>query len=120
MPTLTRERDFAPITAQTKLTSPVMHLGGPRSVITPRYLFLQIRQRGSTSGQLILRTSYGESGFIEKELELKPSSGSYRKRIDLGAKRGVDSVQFELEGPAAGNQYDVEQALLGFDEEALR
>jgi len=120
LPTSSRVRDFSPLTSRTKLSSPVMHLAGPRSVMTPRYLFLQIRQRGTSPDQLTLTVKYDESSGDTQKIKLRPSSMSYRERLDLGAKKGVSSVQFELEGPESGNQFDIESALIGYDEETVR
>jgi len=115
-PSLTRDRDFYPITAKTKLKSPLMWLVGPRTTMTPRYLFLQIRQRGSGENKLRLTVSYDESSGDVREIKNRTSSQTYRERIDVGAKRGAHCVQFTIEGPDNGTQYDIESALLGYDE----
>ncbi len=119
LPPVSRFRDFSPIVAQTKLSSPVMWLAGPGQTITPRWLFLQIRQRGNGAEQLKLTTHYDDSSGNIELLDVNSSAGVYRRRIDLGAKRGVSSLQFDLEGPTSGNQFDIESAMIGYDVEEI-
>lgn len=119
LPSLSRTRDFSPLEATTKLTTPMMWIVGPRSKATVRHLFLQIRQRGDSTGDLVLKTFYDNQSGIEKTLENK-GSGARRYRIDLGTVRDVSGVKFEITGPPGGNQFDIEDAVLGFDELEVR
>jgi hypothetical protein len=122
LPAGTRVRDFSPVTSDATLTTPVMWLGGAKSRITPRWLFLQLRQRGSGGSpdqRLRVETRYdGSSGNIHY-VPLQPDSRAFRDRVDLGAKRGATNVQFVITGPSTGNQYDIEKATIGFDEEVI-
>jgi len=117
LPSLTRTRDFTPLTSSCRAVSPTIWAAGPGSTFTPRHLFLQIRQRGAVEGELVLKTRYDEAEPVVRPITKKLSSGAYRYRIDLGSVRGTSSIQFEVLGPSEGNQFDIEAARLGFDEE---
>lgn len=119
MPSLTRTRDFSPLTSAAFLRTPMMWIVGPRSKATVRWLFLQIRQRGNASGQITLKTFYDNASGVVKTLENK-GSGARRYRVDLGTVHDVSGIQFEVTGPDNDNQFDIEDAVLGFDELEVR
>jgi len=94
---------------------------GSNQKVTPRYLFLQVRQRGANDlTPMTLTVTYDESTTKDYEIETKPNSGVWRHRIDLGTKKSCSSISFTITGPSVGNQYDIEQAILGFEAETIR
>jgi hypothetical protein len=122
LPSLTRTRDFSPLTSQAKLETPVMWLAGPRNNFTPRWIFLQIRQRGTGTDDLTLEeyTDQNPSTPTTYTIDNKTTAGPFRYRKDLGKFRGVEWVQYKLTGPSSGNQFDIERAVLAYDEEVGR
>lgn len=96
-----------------------MWMAGPRNVFTPRWIFLQIRQRGTGTEDLTLEeyTNLNPSTPTTYTIDNKATAGPFRYRKDLGAKRGVEWVQYKLVGPSTGNQFDVEKAVLAYEEE---
>lgn len=123
LPSLTRTRDFSALTSTATMSTPVMWLGGPGVRVTPRYLFLQVRQRGIsqlTGQELVVTPYYDEQVAPAITLSPRTDEGSWRYRVDLGRQRGIDSVQFVINGPSTGNQFDIESAVVGYDVEAIR
>ncbi len=120
LPAASRSLDFSPLTKTVKLLTPDMWLVGPRSKMTPHWLFLQVRQRGTGAQTLTVKSYYDGVLKSTDTVGAHATEGAWRERIDLGDAKGVSSIQFSIEYASTGNMYDVETAILGVDEETIR
>lgn len=125
----TRARDVSMSEVFTARTAE-MHRHGSDKKITPRHLYLTLKQRGTGSTGLTVTPYY--DGVAQTELQpqgdvktISPRSaaGVYRERIDLGKAQGVDAVQFVFSQTATtsdSNILDIEDVRFEYELEDAR
>lgn len=123
IPGSTRTKDFTGITETYSAYTGTLFPVGPEYRMTPRYLFLRVRQRGTAATGLTVTPVYNGTAGTAKTYGPESAAGVYRYRFDLGNKQGIDNVLFRFDQVAAStdtSMYDVEEATLGFYEETVR
>jgi hypothetical protein len=92
--------------------------------ITPRHLYLQLRQRGGDSSHTPLRVTpiYDGEAYPTQEVKPRDAPGVYRERVDC-AKPAVYGCKFRFELPMEAqfsSLMDIERAELVYDLEEPR
>lgn len=119
-PALSRGKDFDTLTQDFHVETGMLFPVGPEEALTPRHLFLRMRQHGGVESQEPIdltphyRTLDGEyiSGDVWK---IYPKNGAsvFRERVDLGNVSGISGVTFEWEqtlGTTHDDTFDIEEA----------
>jgi hypothetical protein len=124
-PGTARGKDFDTLTETFAQTTPEYWPVGPEYAITPRHLFLRIRQHGGNDSQtgLTITPYYNGVAGTPKTFPPHPTAGVYRERFDLGEKKGIQSIQFALSqtlGTTENSALDIEEATLGYIVEPVR
>lgn len=122
----TRAKDFSTLSEPFEVWTPEIWLAGPEQAVTPRQLFLKLRQRGSGVEQTGLTVTPYYDGREQNPVtaEVEPSAaGVYRHRFNVGQESGISSVQFRFAHTPTGTQtvlWDIEEVVFGFDVEKIR
>lgn len=124
-PGAARGKDFNTLSEAFEAWTPEIWPLGPDQNLTPRYLFLKLRQRGSGYGQVGLTVIPFYDGREQESLLIEPFdyAGVYRVRKSLGAERGVSSFQLRFYQTATNGTsvvWDIEEVTVGFNVERVR
>jgi hypothetical protein len=125
MPGTARGKDFDTLSESFEAWTPEIWPVGPEAAITPRYLYLKIRQRGGDAGDggLVITPVFDGRTQTARTWTPQASAGVYREQISIGEERGVSSVQIKFTQTLASTDaavLDIEEATLGFNVEAIR
>lgn len=126
-----RDQDFATTGISTSAftaTTADVWANGAHTRMTPRYLFLALRQRGGTDDETGLTVDVYYDGDHSAPYDTKVfgpeiQAGVTRYRWDLGHKQGISAVGFRFtQEPMLGEEalFDIEQATLGYYVEDIR
>ncbi len=120
-----RVKDFDTMSEVYEAWTPEIWPVGPEQTVTPRRLFLKLRQRGGTTGDTGLTVTPYYDGVAQtaKTVNTKAAAGVFRWRGDLGPASAVSSVQFRITQTLPSTKasvFDIEEAEFGFDIEQVR
>lgn len=124
-PGTTLGKDFDTLSEEFEAWTPEIWPLGPEQRLTPRYLFLKVRQRGSGYEQAGLTITPVYDGREQNPVTVEPfdSAGVYWVRKSIGSERGVSSFQLKFTQTATNGTsvvWDVEECTLGFNSEKVR
>jgi len=121
-----RVKDFDPLPETFEVWTPEMWLGGPEAKVTPRYLFLKLRQRiedVTGDAELIITPVYdGITGDVIVVKALN-EPGPFWLRRGIGQKRGISALQLKFKQELAADQealFDIERGVVGYNVEEVR
>jgi hypothetical protein len=119
IPGTTRGKDFDTLTETFSVRTPEIWPVGPEFHITPRHLFLKIRQLGGNSTQtgLTVTPYYNGEAAPARTITPRSSAGVYRERLDLGEMKGINYTQFYFDQTLASGEataVEIEEATFGF------
>lgn len=125
LPANTRTKDFDTLTETFEAITPELWPVGNTVKITPRHLFVRVRQRGGTSEHAGLTITPYYEGWEGTAQTFGPQdeAGVYRYRFDLGERRGVNYAQFKFSQTVPSGQasvVDIEEVEFGFNVEQVR
>jgi hypothetical protein len=125
VPTDTRTKDFDSLTETFEALTPELWPVGNTVKITPRHLYVRVRQRGGTADQTGLTITPYYEGWQGTAQTFGPedAAGVYRYRFDLGERRGINYAQFKFSQTVPSGQasvVDIEEVEFGFNVEQIR
>jgi hypothetical protein len=121
----TRGKDFDSLSETFEAITPEVWPVGNTVKITPRHLYVRVRQRGGTADQTGLTITPYYEGWEGTAQTFGPedAAGVYRYRFDLGERRGINYAQFKFSQTVPSGQasvVDVEEVEFGFNVEQIR
>lgn len=124
-PSATRGKDFDTLTETFEAITPELWPVGNTVKITPRHLYVRVRQRGGNSAQtgLTITPYYEAWEGTAQTFGPEDEAGVYRYRFDLGEKRGINYAQFKFSQTVPSGQasiVDIEEVEFGFNVEQVR
>lgn len=118
-PASTRQKDFSTIDEAFVAWTPDIWPVGPEDKVTPRHLFLKVRQRadGPYSTGITVTPVYDGRTQTPRTLAADDTAGVYWKHLSIGEERGVSSFQFKLTQTATTGDsvFDIEELTVGFE-----
>lgn len=117
-------RQHDPVAQTFRLHTPEYWFAGPGVAITPRHLYIRVRQRGGTSADPGITITPVYEGTDRAVVTVPPrdTPGVFALRLDVGSARGIYGVKFKFEQTLAVGQdslFDIEQVVLALDEDHL-
>jgi hypothetical protein len=127
LPGSPRGKDFDTLTETWVAWTPEIWPVGPQEKITPRYLYLKLRQRAGDAGDNVLSVTPLYNGTAITALTVTPvaSASVYWVRLDIGSNasgKSVSSVQFKIDQTLDSTEtavFDIEEMTLGFNIESV-
>lgn len=121
----TRNKDFDTLSETFEALTPEIWPVGNTVKITPRHLFVRVRQRGGSSDHagLTITPYYEDWEGTAQTFGPEDSAGVYRYRFDLGERRGINYAQFKFSQTVLSGQasvVDIEEVEFGFNVEQVR
>lgn len=126
LPGTSRAKDFGTLTQSFSLNTPEMWLGGPNQAVSPRHLYIRLRQRAGTAGQTGITVTPVYDGTAQTTQTIATRNGApvtFRERLDVGSKRGVYNVQYQFSQTVEAAEaalFDLEELVLAFNVEEVR
>ena len=125
MPGSSRAKDYDTLAETYTMWTPELWPVGPDAKITPRWLFLKIRQRAGDANDTGVTVTPYYNGTAATGITLTPAAtaGVRRYRVDLGSQQGISSVQFRFSQVLASTEtavLDIEEATFGYYVEWVR
>lgn len=122
IPGSARGKDFGTLAEQFSVHTPEMWLGGPNHAITPRHLYVRVRQRGGDASQTGLTITPVYDGIVQTALTIpaRATAQTFRTRLDVGSRKGAHNVKFKFDQLLPGTHasvFDIEEVVLGYNEE---
>jgi hypothetical protein len=124
VPNGARTKDFEPLPEVFEAWTSEMWLGGPQTKITPRYLFLKLRQRTGDAFNADLEITPFFDNVEGEPLTIQPINDdkAFWVRKSIGQKRRVSSIQLRFKQELAGTEdslFDIEQGIIGYNVERV-
>ena len=125
IPGTSRGKDFDTLSEVFSTYTSEIWPMGPEYLITPKHLFLRLRQIGGTTGQtgITITPIYDGTAGTAQTFGPYSAAGVHRERMDLGEYAGIGYVQFQISQTLPSTHasaFSVEEATLGFDVEGVR
>lgn len=122
-----RGKDFDTLTQTWEAYTPEIWPVGPEEKITPRYLFLKLRQRAGDAGDNAISFTpvYDGTAVAARTITPAATAGVRWHRLDIGdnvSGKGVSSVQIRISHTLDSTEtavFDIEEMTLGFNVEPV-
>jgi len=127
LPGSARQKDFDTLTQTWVAWTPEIWPVGPQEKITPRYLFLKLRQRAGDAGDNAISVTPVYDGIAITARTITPAAAAAVDwyRLDIGdnvSGKGVSSAQFKIEHTLDSTEtavFDIEELTFGFNVESV-